>query len=194
MTKAATRIIGPLQRMFLFVAAHVFSVEHSYGGGFAPRGEITLDQRKLKVSEAALNSSFLELIPDGYYRVRVGGASTSIRACELVALNMEESFELQLDAAANILSISYKNVPPTADCQAPASLDLTSTATLSLDIIGQIIPVQVQGKPPPSFADALKEDKPQGPVKKSFFARYWHIIIPIMLILLTAKAPEPESA
>lgn len=198
----------------------VILLEHSLNisGNFKPRGSIIVTPKNSRNKMVRFaNATFavvgeekgllMRLAQDkGMYRLRgrVGSsgpwASTSIPVCWLAGAGFVEELELQLDVKANLLSISYRNLVPTDTCPVSDDIVLESSVQASLDFVGQIIPLQVTGvKPPSGFFgdgrnggdDAQPDDRP---VKKGFFARYWHIIIPVTLIFLTIKGDPPASS
>ena len=207
-----------------------FELEHIVDGSssWSPRGSILMKPNSprskmavvetpvsLKKEEAgALWSLCFE--QKGYYRVRARRegstvtSSTSIPACSLFIVRFRESLELQLTAKADLLSLSYRNLPSSvvslANVPKPENIDFETTASVALDVVGQIIPVQIAAKALPGLLpdDILEEGatigedgQAQPPPKKSFIQQYWHIIIPIALIFLTAKGdpgPDPAAA
>lgn len=198
----------------------VIVLEHSLSesGNFNPRGSIIVTPKNSRNKIVRLANVTLALVGEekellarlaqdkGMYRLRgrAGSsgpwASTSIPVCWLAGAGFVEELEVQLDAKGNLMSISYRNLAPTDTCPVPDDIVLESSVQASLDVVGQIIPLQVTGaKPPPGFFgdgrnggdDAQPDDRP---VKKGFFARYWHIIIPVTLIFLTIKGDPPASS
>jgi len=197
-----------------------FELEHSFGGSeWSPRGSVVVrpsaprskmatvaNAPSLKEDEAAALWS-LCFEQKGYYRLRVKGTrvSTSVPACDLFAIRFRESLELQLSATARLLSLSYRNLPSvTATAVAkPTEIQFETTAAVASDVIGQIVPVQIQAsgaKPPPGIDDLSTEEpvigadgkvQPKKEEPKGFFAKYWHVIVPVVLIFLTAKGEPP---
>ena len=154
---------------------------------------------------------------DGVYRIRVrregarAWASASIRACDLAASDYEEDLSVALDARGDVVALAYRNARlDGCDASAPGSdAALTSSASPALDAVAQVIPVQAKvARPPSGFGSVLPRDggaRPGGatpgapgadeerPPPTSFFRKYWHIILPLALLLLTTGEPEPTK-
>jgi len=215
----------------------VFELEHSLneGASFSARGTLVITPGASRSKMAAIaggpvrfageNATQLVALcydqTKGAYRLRARAAgappdepwvSTSVEACDLFALGFAEDLEAHVDARVNLLSLSYKNLvagitpPPRPSSR---EFELSSSASLALDVVAQIIPIQVQAAKPPAGAEVLLADaehnresgepalgdenrKPKA--KQGFFARYWHVIIPVTLIVLTAKGEPPAAA
>ena len=154
------------------------------------------------------------LASDGFYRLRarsLGGAgpwaSASLRACDLAMADFREDVAVSLSARGEVVALTFGNARAGGrGCAAalPEGAALEATATVSTDAVAQVIPVQAKvGKPPSGMGEVLTDApagrggaeggqaEPQKP--KSFLAKYWHIILPLALLLLTTKEPEPES-
>ena len=163
-------------------------------------------------------TNFAELAKaDGVYRIRVRRegakkwASASIRACDLAASSYAEDLSVQLDARGDIVALAYRNARlEGCDASAPGpDAALTSSAAPALDAVAQVIPVQAKvARPPSGFGSVLPRDggaRPGGatpgapgadeerPPPTSFFRKYWHIILPLALLLLTTGEPEPTK-
>lgn len=196
-------------------SASEIALEHALGekDEFRPRGTITVSptasrNKLVRVSPSSQTLSTEEVArlrqvaqERGTYRLRARlgegpWASTSVPICWLAAANFAESLEVQLDAGANVVSISYRNLAPSEVCAVPDVVTLESSVVASLDIVAQAIPVQIAAvRPPAGFAEPPPRDEtqPERPVKKSFFARYWQIIVPVTLLFLTIKAEPPPQ-
>ena len=161
-------------------------------------------------------TAFADLVKaDGVYRIRVrregarAWASASIRACDLAASNYEEDLSVALDARGDVVALAYRNARLDGCGDAPGpDAALTSSAAPALDSIAQVIPVQAKvARPPSGFGSVLPRDggaRPGGapgapgadeerPPPTSFFRKYWHIILPLALLLLTTGEPEPTK-
>ena len=163
-------------------------------------------------------TTFAELAKaDGVYRIRIRRegakkwASASIRACDLAASSYAEDLSVQLDARGDVVALAYRNARlEGCDASAPGpDAALTSSASPALDAVAQVIPVQAKvARPPSGFGSVLPRDggaRPGGatpgapgadeerPPPTSFFRKYWHIILPLALLLLTTGEPEPTK-
>mmetsp|Transcript_11683 Transcript_11683/g.38435 ORF Transcript_11683/g.38435 Transcript_11683/m.38435 type:complete len:256 (-) Transcript_11683:298-1065(-) len=209
----------------------VFELEHIVAGdddAWTPRGRVVVTPSRSSRSKMATATKVvlgaeeagslwsLCFEKKGVYRVRATkrgervGASTSIDACDLFAVRFRETLELRLGAKADLLSLSYRNLPSSVTLPPspkPAEIEFETTVAVALDVVGQIIPVQINAnaakKPPPTYLEHVDEEPALGddtPPKKQppkgFFAKYWHVIVPIVLIFLTAKTEpaQPEAA
>ncbi|KAJ1456535.1 hypothetical protein M885DRAFT_517312 [Pelagophyceae sp. CCMP2097] len=172
------------------------------------KGEVVLD--------GADGEAFQALILNGgFYRVRARadgeGARwvvAAVRACELQRAAFAEELALQLDASGNVVGLSFGGLQRTPKaCSEAKALPLTfaTTATAALDAVAQVIPVQTAvAKPPPGVGHAIRAlggERPEGDdsipedekPNKSFLMRYWHIIVPVALLLLTSKDAPPDD-
>ena len=159
------------------------------------------------------------LAADGFYRVRMrrggsGGpwATASLRACDLAAAEFEEEVGVSLSAVGEVIALAFANgrAQGRGGCAGSlpeAGVELSSTATVTTDSVAQVIPVQAKvGKPPAGMGEVLTDapkgraggggegaagEEPRPP--KGFMQKYWHILLPLALLLLTTKEPEPES-
>ena len=166
------------------------------------------------VSEADSSALTGLLSSDGFYRVRARSGSSwvtaSIRACDLARADFKEDLGVVLSARGDVVALNFNNLKATSrgcDATLPAeALEITSTATPQMDTVAQVIPVQAKvGKPPSGMGEILRdgpgERGPGGEVgpdgekapPKGILQKYWHILLPLALLLLTTKEPEPES-
>mmetsp|Transcript_2702 Transcript_2702/g.8489 ORF Transcript_2702/g.8489 Transcript_2702/m.8489 type:complete len:230 (-) Transcript_2702:1093-1782(-) len=196
------------------------SLEHSFdeAKSFEARGSMILtpssSRNKLIRMESAqweLDAAAMGAIAakDGFYvvRARLGDgpwAMTSVPVCWLAAAGFVEQLEVALDPRGSVLSLAYRNLDAAAGpCTLESPPVLESSVQASLDLVAQIIPVQVSASKPPvgfeavarsSSSQSTGDEDQQGPKpKQGFFARYWHIIIPVTLIFLTARTEPPPQ-
>jgi hypothetical protein len=164
-------------------------------------------------------TAFADLMKaDGVYRLRIrragarAWASASIRACDLAASGFAEDLSVQLDARGDVVALALRNAR-LAGCDAGAPAEdaaLTSAAAPALDAVAQVIPVQAKvPRPPSGFGSVLPRDggerlgapggaAPAGehkerPPPTSFFRKYWHVILPLALLLITTSEPQPKT-
>mmetsp|Transcript_29269 Transcript_29269/g.88032 ORF Transcript_29269/g.88032 Transcript_29269/m.88032 type:complete len:225 (+) Transcript_29269:40-714(+) len=201
-------------------ATYELEVQHAYGHAapFAARGALEVapgapKHKMLKASpaEVELDASALAalLAADGLYRVRLrraGGTwvGGSIRACDLAAAELKEELGVTLNARGDPIALAFKAARGVGACPTPEEATLATTAAPVLDVVAQIIPVQAKvAKPPGGMGTPLprgggggsSQDNPHAePQKpKSFLMKYWHILLPLALLLLTTSEPEPPK-
>ena len=111
---------------------------------------------------------------------------------------------MALDARAiDVVALAYRNARLEGRCDAGApgpDAALTSSAAPALDAVAQVIPVQAKvARPPSGFGSVLPRDggarpggaprAPRAPTRSGrrrprSSAKYWHIILPLALLLL----------
>ena len=165
--------------------------------------------------ECELNEEDLERIrqlvrADGLYRVKleVGNGRppllAAVRACDLVRNGFRDELSLLVDDTEGVLGLDYRApvgpLSATKNCRSMArALRAPVRVTTAVKIVraadAQVIPVQVQGSPPPGMEGIRApgmEEADAKPTQKSFFARYWYIILPVMVMMMTS-GQDPKA-
>jgi hypothetical protein len=141
-----------------------------------------------------------------FYKLRVvdasgGVASTSIPVCALRRAHFRDEVTLSLGGNGEVIGLSYRAlISPLAplDCMSMTERsvegsEFKTSAKVHVAETGQEIPLSISGKPPPGM-QAIRNLGPEkskdgagggeGPPEKSFFQKYWYIIVPVMVLQL----------
>ncbi|XP_078725116.1 ER membrane protein complex subunit 10 [Lampetra fluviatilis] len=141
---------------------------------------------------------------DGLYRIRLpipmggDGSSTEyvftfVRACALLEAQLSDLLTLHLDAVGAIAGISLEVVPGGCHGYEVEDVDLENfNTTLTVTT-----PVVLLGPETASYIQRLEQEQAQRTKnpqeQKSFFAKYWMYIIPIVLFLIMSGAQDPGN-
>jgi len=203
----------------------VFAVEHSLGAeGFSPRATLAITTSSLssaksaKFLEAGKFSSadvaaFKRLAQaGGFYRIRVQSVAddtsspyvvAALPACQLFLAGFKEKLVLRFDLEGGISAIEYANPHFPGDCvkrltansKAKGSIRIRSAATIVVPEEAPSPPLRISGNMFVKGAEQIIAGEKKAPPQKSFFQRYWHIIVPvgILFMLSNALAPAPPG-
>eukprot|EP00271_Cylindrocystis_brebissonii_P013096 TRINITY_DN32689_c0_g1_i1.p1 TRINITY_DN32689_c0_g1~~TRINITY_DN32689_c0_g1_i1.p1 ORF type:complete len:327 (+),score=61.74 TRINITY_DN32689_c0_g1_i1:214-1194(+) len=172
--------------------------------------KLTLERLELSAEEKAAFQELLEA--DAFYQVRVPssvfGASppryvmASAKARCLLAAGLKEKIELHMNAAGNVVGVSYipeadcsKSLPATSPLLEADTWPFTSAVGIKMGSPGPriVLPVEVPLLPPP---EPLKpgEVPPKPMEPKTFWQKYWMYIIPFGVIFLNAFLSSAAEA
>lgn len=179
-------------------------VEDALEGGpdpvFTPRS--TIQVRSVKSGSAVIShtrtwtaelDTKLRTLADNndLYRIRVyqkgsedkGHVSTFTKACQMYESSLTETLSLVVDGGGTSV-VGVGIFPPVAVCGGEAPLDLPVQHNTTV-IIRSPIPAPV-----PDTAtyieklEAMKNEKAEGKDNRSFLAKYWIYIVPVVLIMV----------
>ncbi|XP_072047595.1 ER membrane protein complex subunit 10-like [Amphiura filiformis] len=202
-----------------FTSGLTLDVEHSLdtgpAGKFTVRGVLSFKSFKHGVGSftqtSALNAGEKRKLKElaksnGLYRIRVpttigdqvpgetNYVSTFTKACTLVESRLSDEITIHLDQANNVLGISI--VPLEGSCHMEdvetSSLNyFNTTVSLSTTVPGPVPDTQ-------AFVQKLEEEKiakAKGNTtdNRSFFAKYWMYIVPIMLFVMLSSGGEQRG-
>ncbi|XP_030845419.1 ER membrane protein complex subunit 10 [Strongylocentrotus purpuratus] len=198
---------------------YVLVVEHSFDQGMTPkfssRGTLSFRSNKdgqgMFVQTAALTAGEKRKLKDlakhdGIYRIRVPTSleaspddsslqfvSTFTRACALLESRLTDNITVSVDQSGNVLGVSL--VPMDGSCDRDPTVESSSL----LDYFNTSVALQVTtaGPTPDTQAFVRKmederemKEKGKGPDNRSFLAKYWMYIVPVVLFVLVSSGGD----
>ncbi|KAL1470694.1 hypothetical protein MTO96_024110 [Rhipicephalus appendiculatus] len=190
-----------------------FTVSHSLGSGsdnsyvsravlsvpLARPSESTFNQLPLSASDAAKLRKLAE--ENGLYRVRVTSeqndspfvASSFAKACSLYESELKDHFMVTLDRSGALLGVSDFAGHQCTGAHVPDHKLVNFNTTLSVSIVN-IAP----GPDTQTYIRRMEQEKAErargeNADNRSFFAKYWMYIMPLLIFLLISGASNPEG-
>ncbi|CAL4111019.1 unnamed protein product, partial [Meganyctiphanes norvegica] len=178
---------GPDPEFSLRSTIHVRSVKS--GNAFVTHTRTWTDECDKKLKTLADN--------DDMYRVRVyqkgaedrGYVSTFTNACQVYESGLSETLTLMLDGAGSSVA-SVGLFPPIAVCTGEGPITPPQQYNTTIIIRSPIM------APVPDTAtyitkmEAMKSEKAEGKDNRSFLAKYWMYIVPIVLVMLLSGGAQ----
>jgi len=206
---------------FTWQSNSVLPIEHSFGidDQFTSRGQIAFRSSKETTAyftnEIELNENELEKLKnlaqqDGLYFIRspikIGGnlntvdnettryVSTFVKACYLYGSRLTEKITIAIDFYGNVIGLSI--ISPRSDCLQeihipPHNAVFNSTVLIQSQVAGPVPDTQL-------FVKKIEQEKHdqatgKGKDNRSFIAKYWMYIVPVVLVVLLSSQAEPQE-
>jgi len=195
----------------------VLHLQHSFdmGNSWVERGIITIHSTRSGSSSADQNSlenseriKLKELCAEsGLYLVRttISSQQDFLRSyaspCQLLEANLQDTLTLQLDWRGKLIAMSLGMQQPQPIKTALGGVRLEATQEESSVFKTKVFTQQMENGPVPdtaAFIQRVEENKrkeEKGEVKdnRSFLAKYWMYIVPVVLFMAVNGAASPQQ-
>ncbi|KAG2178250.1 hypothetical protein INT43_003503 [Umbelopsis isabellina] len=176
-------------------------------GDYIKRGEISYATEHGEPKYTHTNSDNIELdisTPNSLYQIKVvedGSKNTilsSIKACQLAASDFKDQFNVHVDEKGNFVHIDYYS--QVSDCfeGAPSqSSEINSTVTVihpDRPVRPLLAKLSSFGQKSQPAADGKEAEADVEPEEKTFFQKYWYILLAIAIMFVTSAGQEAPAA
>ncbi|CAM0139070.1 hypothetical protein VKS41_003620 [Umbelopsis sp. WA50703] len=175
-------------------------------GDYIKRGEISYAREHGEPKYTHTNSENFELdtsSPTSLYQIKVvqdGSKDTilsSIKACQLAASGFKDQFNVHVDEKDNFAHIDYYSA--VSDCFEGAPTQATEiNSTVKVfrpdrpvrPALAKLSSFSQKSQPAPDGKEAEADVEPE---EKTFFQKYWYILLGIAVMFVTSAGQEPPA-
>merc|ERR1712106_1185633 len=178
---------GPDPEFSLRSTIHVRSVKS--GNAFVTHTRTWTDECDKKIKALADN--------DDIYRIRVyqkgaedrGYVSTFTNACQVYESALSETLSLMLDGAGSSVA-SVGLFPAIAACSGEGPITQPQQYNTTIIIRSPIMAPVPDTSPYIAKMEQMKSEKAEGKDNRSFLAKYWMYIVPVVLVMLLSGGAQ----
>jgi len=180
-----------------------YSVEHKFTANseFINRGSLSCSTSEYQCSisnNEDITDTLFDIPGKDFYYLRVcdrdrGCVQTFIQQCLLLESGFKEVIEVALSPRRDIIGVSV--ITPIASCNGTLPKQLPSHLHTRVDVLEPGEAPEPETKVHVKRMEAEKKRKLQGDTEdnRSFFAKYWMYIVPVLIVLMLSGQGEQNE-